>query len=618
MGSKEIGVSFIIVIVILLLSLIFYYREAIFGVDLTSDSSPESWLNEGYGYYSDTVKSPCLSIDGKCTSKANQYVIRTCTRNPSTGRGCLIDGKQYFKPQVRKVDCIPQCYISSWDTATSGTCELNYDTCIVSGTFGSQSNIYTCKEIDGTGINGCTIVVPDDTPIPGCTIDNKLVATCNVGAVVTLDEPCIPNGPICGEWRVNGEECVTTVDFNTGVENCKSLITGQRMDSITDLYSLGYYEVDVTCVHNEITGDINCRKGDCETSLVSILDMIGNNNKILSCLNGAPKPSCLNTCFYYNISDILTISSTEFAQWEFLIGKPCFIRSFEPNLAANLDLTLNNIPCSTNSESSLIVNGPSTKYSSWRKPNGEIGLPPLSDGFGDPSKGLLSSEVIGYRPEFIAANSENISIPSCNLQQVRHSTSTIFIFKPINTSIDGSMSCHILGIQALGYTGIMYSEDGHMRWKQATPIDLAGYRIPDSRYFILRPSNNGTFSIRDFENNPVEILSMGNVSFKSQLLENCRVEPINENIVIRDIDGNSTSFNPLKIDPNSDDVLPNFHTFLNYRATRRNPYTCNALYSYPPPEDYLPYDVGLPLYKDDNGDNFWISAHATDEEKPHD
>lgn len=686
MKQTEIGVIFLIIVAIIILVIIYVFRFILFGVTLKIDSSPESWLKEGYGYYSKTQTYPCVSETGFCNGKASQYNIQICNPNPTTGRGCLDEKgrNQTFNPIASKVSCIPQCYIGIWNTQVTSGCQVQgASTCVTRGAIGKSTFMYECKSVDGKGINACTIHVPsniekaDVAPpipkgpyqpvmvydpnvksIPGCTVNGRNIASCEVGVKLVVRSECVPSSdlyPQCGFWGVVVEEdgkvnttktekCETSLDFDT-TKDCFSFSNGNKLSQITDLYTIGYYQEKTRCVDRvgSYSNDgIACKQQPgCQTSSQSVLNVIDQQTEsgsVFSCIpSQGSDPKCIKTCFYYNFGTLASIPQSQFNAWAGVIALPKFLVLGDKNKSTQeLDLALNHIPCNTQKKYSYIENGNNFTNSTINAL--QSAMPPLSDCFGNPDYALNEVPMIAYNPFFIADNSPNINFPECSKDNIRNSTSLIVIIKPISvtrlSSINGDLlKCHIIGIQGVGYLGMLRSRnrDGNSKWiiwKQASFTDLSGYIGDDDRTFcITTPDSNGRFDIYDYSGKKCYVLRQTNDAQNYIEVSQCKAVTLDSNVHLRDMDGVEFQINPLKQEvpkPGQEDedidTFPNFHTLLNYRSTRQNPYTCNAFYSYPPPLEYKEYDVGISFYEDKDGGQdkiYWISNHG-ENIKPHD
>lgn len=607
----NIGTIIIVIVTIIILVVIYLFRKRLFGSTINENTS-----DMGYGSYSEPTLTTCVSETGLCTDEAFQYRIEECIPNKDTGRGCIDEnGEQNFKQRVSQVSCIPQCYSGIWKRNKESTCGLeNFDSCIENNQLGNRRITLECIAVDSTGINGCITPVRDTVvSIPGCVIDlDRSVATCQVGAIVDIDEECVLGSeyPTCGHWADETGEilCNTSIDLDTTRE-CFSIINGRKFNNIADLYSLGYYNGEMKCVSQVSPGftteGIACKRGECEEKQSSILDILksGSQSGVKICLNEAEEPSCLKTCLYYDFNVISNISNTVYSKWAQILGKP-----FIMQLNGGLGLTINHIPCNVSSSDSYVVGSQESNKSILETLDNS--LHPLTDCYGNPNNPTLDTPFIAYDPSFLASNSE-----TCSTINIIDSTSTIFIVKPLFIFSSVIMVANIIAIQSTGYFGILgYDNNNVARWYPVTIDELAGV-IPDNKKVFIGLINNGTFDIRTLNAQPINVLS----TVEGMTLLDCTTIPLERNIQIRDIDGNTESINPLEVSE-GDDVFPNFHSYLNYRGTRQNPYNCNFLYSYPPPLSYPMYDVGIPYINfgtNGNFEPFWISAHSNDEETPH-
>ena len=76
---------FVIAIIVTLITLKFTTNI------LQKTTVKENSLKEGFGYYSDPIKTSCLNIDGSknCNQRSTYKIINHCIPHPITKNGCL-------------------------------------------------------------------------------------------------------------------------------------------------------------------------------------------------------------------------------------------------------------------------------------------------------------------------------------------------------------------------------------------------------------------------------------------------------------------------------------------------------------------------------------------------
>jgi hypothetical protein len=631
MNTAVLSIVFLLIIVTVVVIIVIY---RLFGNNLKQSRTMDEWLELGYGYYGKETKSECTSSNGSCHGNSYQTITQTCLPHPKTGKGCIDNGVETFKPIVKNVICIPQCYTSVWEKITNSDCKVDGVTsaeCVNYGTIGKQTIKKRCILADGSGINGCIAKVPlgtKDTDL--CKVDSKSIATCAVGGEINTISECVPPNKVCGSYAVivdssYSELCSTSIQLDNTSHVCYSFIKKDTngepklFSDVSDLYSFGYYMPITECVNKvgskytkTLCGDINCL-----TTPLSILNILDTTtNPLYGCmsLNGDKntKPRCIKTCFYYN-QDLLTpenLNSGIFSKWSSIIVTPLYLCIYNPyspgtGVISKLDLTLNHTPCNVDQEDSYTRSVLSTSESTLS--GSSVGMPPLSDCYANTGSPLLPVPIIGYDPIFIAKNTK------CDVEDginnVRNSTSTIFIIKPISIAGD-NMRVNILAIQSTEIIGILYHINNALSWKKSDIKDISGDMSNDSIIFEITPIDvNGEFSILTINKTPTTILYQKGEKPITAPITGCKAISMDTNIYIRDVNEQRLEFNPLEKSKSthnckklSDDPLPNFHALLNYRATRHNQYTCNSYYSYPPPLGYPEKDIGVPYYTDINSE----------------
>ncbi len=88
--SQTILVISIAIFLVVALILIFVLRFTVFktGKHLTTLSNDEL-SQKGYGTYSQTTESPCVTANGKCSYGGVKYITEYCVQHPDTGNGCI-------------------------------------------------------------------------------------------------------------------------------------------------------------------------------------------------------------------------------------------------------------------------------------------------------------------------------------------------------------------------------------------------------------------------------------------------------------------------------------------------------------------------------------------------
>lgn len=625
----NITIAIVGIIIVAFLLFVYVFRFSLFGVKLTQDSESDAWLALGYGYYDAPVYSNCETVTGLCTQPGFQEITRQCVKNPTTGAGCIdSDGNQTFVTQISRVSCIPQCrktiFVES-ESGPTGVCIPKsgvdssgalLDTCIEPGTLGTYLRTLTCVAHDPSGINGCVSAIPPfyimeppgpPTPPPAgfqyidprCTIDaSGTLATCTAGAVIEQPIDCIPDQtvyPPCGIYAVEDDPPTKTVVCDSSFElipskqcyNLDSTGAPTLLSGVGYIYTVGFTLKDAVCV--DTLGDlptpgqlVRCKNPpECEPTVGDVrseyLSSSPGNSVFLCMAAPTPNVDCTKPCIYYNPEDFTTPAF--FADWIPLIKTPVVV-SIGPQ-----QLSLLKIPCP----------GVGGRYLA----NGVIPSDErLSDCFGDPNAPLEATPMIFYNPSTIAADAVEYGLSSiCSTTEVADTSSTIYLFKPIVVLDSGAtFYCRIIAIHGKSYIGRLTVPGAgqNLTWNQLQSSDLIVH-LPD---FIVTKTGSGpgtVYTIRWADGSSVGAVT---TTEDGQNLETVTISPVSSAVTINSsIDTSSTVIDPIAYTSTGTlgaeyDSFPLLHTYLSYRQTRHNKNSCNAYYSYPPPQSYSIYDVG--------------------------
>lgn len=198
-------IATLIIIVIIVGVILIVFKDRIFtGGKYLGDKSQEELSNKGYGTFSETYRSPCITSNGKCNTAGVKYITQYCQPHPITGKGCINDkGEQTFNSQSTQEVCQPNCraFILNEITLPTNTCQ--YDTpynepaytCVPSNAQMYEYRTYSCIKNDSIGDNTCTYQCGNagitSAGIPGDQDPSKLsyIPKCasNPNATITLN-----------------------------------------------------------------------------------------------------------------------------------------------------------------------------------------------------------------------------------------------------------------------------------------------------------------------------------------------------------------------------------------------------------------------------------------------
>jgi hypothetical protein len=146
---------------------------------------------ETFGTYSPGLISSCPVACGQ-TGTTTQ--IQVCVPNPTTGKGCLVDGVQTFHPITTQISCNNPCPSSVWETISTTPC-LTY----LFGPEPGESRIVECMSGATTNLSTITrkCIVGSNSGGPNhCVLTDGTLAI--LGQEEVVDMPCTGSTPVCG------------------------------------------------------------------------------------------------------------------------------------------------------------------------------------------------------------------------------------------------------------------------------------------------------------------------------------------------------------------------------------------------------------------------------------
>ena len=268
--------------------MVFFLRYYIFGI--SSNLSKEEYINEGYGYYSDSVKTECINNSGLCSENGIVSEIKYCIKNSKTERGCIdSNGKQTFKNIINEKVCSTGCRYSIWGKTIETECITEIDDiCITKGIKKIQK---TCIQNDAYGMNTCTYSKNINSEIfPGCKLTNNgYTVECEVGSIYTETQEC-EKGEECGKWEVDqnvyenySKECIIEdEDYYTKYKNCIPLVN-----------NLGYRLLNMNCNKKNCKNVGYCLNKSDRNFNKKIIENFNKKKGLITC---DQKPSCIRPC----------------------------------------------------------------------------------------------------------------------------------------------------------------------------------------------------------------------------------------------------------------------------------------------------------------------------------
>lgn len=532
-NTQTITLGILLSIVFIILVLIVIFRDYFFGY---SRDSADKLASRGFGTFTSQTQTPCRSETGFCSDPGQMYITQTCIPNPTTGFGCVYNGKQVYSMIAQKAQCIPQCVTDVWQPTTGTpippTCVPDASTtvapfgsygsgvCININSIGEQQADLTCTLHDfvPVGINLCKLVVPAGTSnfasvytisggtcstISGANPDDKagIESTCVRSTRARYEKPCVPVGyKTCGVLGVpiydvsssvvGTKICTTQLDFGQ-TDHCYKISssTSQLMSTFDDIFDVGW------------TSSFDPSKNRIPLSCVSKIDGASAVTDNIIC---EPPPGCITnpTQLPAVIATFVPDSQTKYGQgiygcmdniYECI--QPCLyynintiygannVGTWVRNLAAypffiksataNRYVILNKTPCNTDGSKSLAAG---------ILPN----IFPFTDCFGNPFEPMNDVTLKMYNPGDVKSNYLSYGIqgfPSgggfaIDEESVKISNNMIFFFRPnpVPSASSTFVEGNLFGFQSVQYHGYI-NMSGTPRWipfDQSTLIKSGG------------------------------------------------------------------------------------------------------------------------------------------------
>ena len=607
------------IVVIIGIVLIYIFRFTLFASFLT---------NDGYGTYEVLSTTECKTESGFCGEIGYQYTTENCVRNPITGWGCLNKNQQTFASRITRSKCTPKCQSSIWKTISSDVCvptdsegndipivdgKLPVGVCLNVDAVGNFIDTLTCVAHDSSGDNGCIWTIDPSIPLPsGCVINpNGTTATCSVGSIVYNRTKCIPPKSMtrCGVYGISVDsedekganfmvvkECPAYNSYVFASEGCFNLdpeYMGEELTQYSQLYQIGWQPIDMNCFDGYDADGTNppnpstCLPFTNLSTPDQFQSKIGTQQIVYQ---EGSQLKCVRPCMFYNpAADSSEGPWTDKLKQMVLV--PWVIQGSNLGGEPYYYLSLKNIPQSVDPNDTLIkgvYNDPT--------PNS------FTDYFGDPRRPLKTTECMLYSPSTIQNNpllyqlDENkcgLLPPSDTIQHLNSiimTNSLLCIFHPygiLRRSYPNTPYTfgHIVATQGEYYGYLNVIMDGGIKklvWIQAERNEIIhpnrtlfyieddgvglsiGYLNPDTGYTLSLlpniPNEQGGY----LTNQTILPVIIPSVSYYNQNGDKQTRTIINGG-GIADWD--------------------QFDLLNRHQENRWNPFSCNAFYSYPPPQE---------------------------------
>lgn len=558
----------LIVIALLLIYIVFIYRFYIFGI-----KTPEMY---GFGTHINTT-TQCVNTSGLCSEVGTIVNHSYCQPNSQTGRGCLLNGVQTFESQNTTQTCSIPCRKTVWEITTS-PCIATSPICAEYNEVGTTTTAYKCVANDKTGENTCVLHLNTGYTINDpslCSLNKaKSIATCKEGAIVTLQNECLPEKEkICGTYALQKFDksftpCKGNQDQILISNVCYNLITGERMFQLEELYNLGYIKYPMTC-----TGSTVCRPPDNCVTTQPTLTIFDTQNEAIGCQGNTV--DCILPCLYFE-----PLIFTTDNMWNTILKLPIFIRGVSGVL------TLKYTPPCT-----------------------------ATNGFLAECYGFAGTDPI----DLCLVDTSYFATPICSTAQVMYSSAPLFFIKPLrrlNYDNKFYLQCVIFGVFESKYFGYLDVVNDQLKWipttlmeigKLTTLVYIQNYGTTYDIVYNL-DINWVSSPLNPHPYEDINIYSYDPVTTTATLIpltSGYEFISLPPTVTINGTT-NSTYFNGgsetkvvpmVGVDNFGISNLLNIEVFLNYRATRHNINNCNLFAHTPNPLTYPFKDTSVSEYE---------------------